>query len=684
MSAKQLILSLSKRHFHWMVLSVVLGFSGALFNGIGTALVIPLVLRLLGQDIATKGNFPPLLKSAFSVFDSFSEQHRALLMIACVVLLLALKNLANYLNAVVSGIVGRKFNVDLRKQMYSLLLEVDYTYYARTKLGDLLSYIGNEANRTAAAVRTLISIASAVITILVFLAILISLSWKLTILSTFLLGVVALVNQSAIKKSKVFGQELSESARALTNYGLEVLSGIRLVKSTATESQEYDELEKLIHARERAQFKSQLVSASIGPVNELSSVFSLVILVLVGRVFISGQLQTLAPIILTYLLVLFRLLPVVGQLNSARGRLANNLAGAEIIAELLRRDNKPFMHSGSRPFTGLQSGIRFSNLSFKYPGYDRLVLQNVNLELPKGTTLALVGPSGAGKSTLADLLPRFYDPIEGSIIIDGIDLREIDIKSFRKRVGIVSQETFLFNKSVRDNIAYGHSWASDRDVELAAKRANAYEFIQNLPYGFDTLIGDRGVMLSGGQRQRLAIARALMQDPEILILDEATSALDTISENLVQQALTELSQDRTTLVIAHRLSTVQDADQIAVLEQGQVVEVGTHKELLAKGRHYAELYEMQFSDEFSPKDEDADNAVPQLKSLNQFSFEVRSRLSGMLGVLELLSEGMIEDSAEHEELTNNAYESALRMLQVIEEFEKTVDPESSQQSTYSL
>ncbi|MER3478097.1 MAG: ABC transporter ATP-binding protein, partial [Leptolyngbya sp. ERB_1_2] len=221
----------------------------------------------------------------------------------------------------------------------------------------------------------------------------------------------------------------------------------------------------------------------------------------------------------------------------------------------------------------------------------------VDLWLPKGTTLALVGSSGAGKSTLADLLPRFYDPTAGRILIDDRDLKDFELRSLRRSMGIVSQDTFLFNDSVRNNLAYARRTASDDEILEATKRANAYEFIIKLPQGFDTLIGDRGVMLSGGQRQRLAIARALLRDPEILILDEATSALDTVSERLVQSAIDELSRDRTTLVIAHRLSTVQKADQIAVLDQGCVVEVGTHIELLKQGGLYAQLYAMQFSEE---------------------------------------------------------------------------------------
>jgi ABC-type multidrug transport system ATPase subunit len=290
----------------------------------------------------------------------------------------------------------------------------------------------------------------------------------------------------------------------------------------------------------------------------------------------------------------------------------------------------------------------------------------VDLYLPCGTTLALLGGSGAGKSTLADLLPRFYDPTSGCINFDGIDLREFDLVSVRKNMGIVSQDTFLFNDSVRNNIAYPKPEATEEEIIKAAKLANAYEFISKLPQQFDTVIGDRGVMLSGGQKQRLAIARALLQNPEILILDEATSALDTVSERLVQSALDELSRDRTTLVIAHRLSTVRKADQIAVLDQGRVVEVGTHEELLQKGGYYSHLYSMQFAN-------NADTAGNRNQSLLRISYEIRTQLNSLIGLLQLLIDNLVDDVQERQELLEQSYKSAWRILNTVDVFDDVIN-----------
>ncbi|MEM9153240.1 MAG: ATP-binding cassette domain-containing protein, partial [Cyanobacteria bacterium P01_F01_bin.3] len=286
-------------------------------------------------------------------------------------------------------------------------------------------------------------------------------------------------------------------------------------------------------------------------------------------------------------------------------------------------------------------------------------------------TLALVGASGAGKSTLADLLPRFYDPTAGTIELDGVDLKAIDLQGYRSNLGIVSQETFLFNASVRYNLLYGRPEATEADLIQAAKQANAYEFIQHLPQGFDTMIGDRGVLLSGGQRQRLAIARALLQDPDILILDEATSALDTVSERLVQNAIDDLSRDRTTLVIAHRLSTIYDADQIAVLDQGQVVEVGTHSELLEKRGAYARLHTMQLAKTVKENGTVslASTILPTYrKAIGQSSYELRSQLNSMLGLLALMQEDL-DEPYEQAELLAHAQGIAVELLKVVENLE---------------
>ena len=597
MSPNKLLLKFALRHPIWVALTIVLGFSGALFNGVSTVLVVPVILGFLGQEVSLKGA-PPVLQPIFSVLSRGSDSN--LWLMGVILVAIVLKNITTYVSTLASSHLSRSLVNEIRQAALKLLLEVDLEFYAKTKVGDLINRLGGEVGLAANAIRSAIQLVTTAITILVFVALLLAISWQLTIVSTALLAFVSVANHYFVVRAKKFGQQLSDSSRDYSIRLLEILNGMRLVKTTGNELQEYQRIENLIDDREQAEFKSQANTALIAPVNELAGILTVLAIVILGRIFFATQLASLSTVLLTYLLVLFRLLPFVSLLNSIRGGFAGAAPSVAVVHDFLRRDNKPFMKLGTQPYQRLQSGIRFEGLSFAYPGHEGLVLDQIDLWLPKGTTLALVGSSGAGKSTIADLLPRFYDPTRGRILIDDRDLRDLDARSLRQSMGIVSQDTFLFNDSVRNNIAYACENVTDEQVIAAAKRAHADEFIVNLPQGFDTEIGDRGVILSGGQRQRLAIARALLRDPDILILDEATSALDTVSERLVQQALDELSRDRTTLVIAHRLSTIQKADQIAVLDQGRVVEVGTHESLLQQQGLYAHLYAMQFSDREPP------------------------------------------------------------------------------------
>ncbi len=654
------LLEYAKRYPLRILVTIILGFSGAIFNGVSTTLIVPVVLTFLEQDIQLTTE-APLIKAIVSPFDAVPEQYRLGVMAGAIVLAIVLKNLMTYVGNLTSNSLSRSLVCDLKEDGVRLLLDVDIDYHSKSQLGDIMSRLSNEVARTSSAISTLIQFFTVSSTLLIYGIILISISWELTLASTILIGLVTISNQFFIRYSKRLGELLSEASRAYSIAMIEILSGIRFVKSAASEEQEYTRIKKLIRDREKIAFRNQVNESAIAPLNEVTSIIAILAIVAIGRVFFADRIEALSTIILTYLFILFRSLPLLTNLNGVRSRFANSYAGVELVKDFLNRKNKPIMSNGTIAYNGIKEGIHLQNISFAYPDHDTLVLKNIDIFIPRGTTLALVGGLGAGKSTLADRIPRFYDPTQGNITIDGVDQRQFDLRSLRTAMGIVSQDTFLFNASVYNNIAYVKPDATEEQVIKAVEQANAYEFIIQLSEGFETKIGDRGVLLSGGQRQRISIARALLRNPEILILDEATSALDTVSERLVQEAIEDLSHDRTTIVIAHRLSTVQKADQIAVLEKGQVVELGSHNELLSKGGQYARLYSMQFADE-----------AERDRAIIRSSYEVRSRLNPLIGFLQLLADDLLDDPDERSELINESYRSASHILESLEFIEDSV------------
>ena len=665
MSGKEFILKfILRKPFNFQIIgNIILGFASGLFNGVNTTLIVPILLQISGQEIELTGS-PRIIQFLLSPFEGVPERYRLIVMLLAVILTILLKNLTAYLRSLLTVVFNRSLTNTIKSEMFQTLMDSDLDFFTKAKVGDLTKRLGSDTAQCTQTINAYVSLITQLIILSLFVSLLISISWRLTLISSLLIALIGVINQLFIRRSKRFGFFFNQEQRNYSIKVIETLSGIRLIKSVSSENREYTKLKELMLSLENIALKAKMNSALISPVNEVTSMITVISILLLGRYLFADQITNVSAILLTYLLVLFRMLPMVSQINSSRNAIAKGSASFNMAVDLWRRDNKPIMKPGSIPFQKVKSQIHFYEISFSYPGNDNLVLKNVDISLPRGKTLALVGGSGAGKSTFADLLPRFYDPTSGCITIDGIDLREFDITSLRKKTGIVSQTTHLFNDTVKNNIIYASPDATEDEIIEAVRQANAYDFIMDLPKQWDTQIGDRGVMLSGGQRQRLAIARALLQDPEILILDEATSALDTVSERLVQKAIDQLSRDRTVLVIAHRLSTIQNADQIAVLDQGKLVEIGTHSELLEKeSGYYRHLYYVQFGSQ-----SEADEHINQ-ETLAKTSYEARGFLNKIMGSLTLLANEIVDTPEERIELTQEAFQSSISLLRTLEKFE---------------
>jgi subfamily B ATP-binding cassette protein MsbA len=593
------------RPYKWLLaLSFALMAAYAVVNAFSIATLIPFLQVLLGADeggaapppdspIARIGYFLKYeLFAWLSTGSSLDTLRNVCLLIMGIYLL---RSVLGYFQNRIPDFMVEHILLDVRRELFAHTQKLSFRWYQKTRAGHLLSILANDVGMLAVVLRTgFFNVGRQVLEAGTFLIVLFALSWKLTLVALAILPpVMWIVVQIAGKLRRVNRQRL-RSLSDVTSTLQENIGGMRIVRAFAAEAYERERFNRDNEEFLRQAVRSQKYGLMGSPVNEFLMSCAVVLVLYIGgrMILLEGELSPANFIIFLFAAVRFsepvKILSKLGQ------EIQPSLVAAERIFEIL--DTAPEVVEVPRPvpITGFHDRIEYEDVSFAYEDLDGPVLHDVSFSVAKGEVVALVGPSGGGKSTIVDLLPRFYDPQEGRILFDGVDLRQLRLTDLRRQLGIVTQETILFHDTVGVNIAYGQVPDRDRLIS-AARTANALEFIEALPQGFETLLGERGVRLSGGQRQRIAIARALYKNPSILIFDEATSALDTESEVLVQQAISRLMEDRTAIVIAHRLSTVQRADRILVIDGGRIVEQGTHSELLASEGRYSQLYELQFA-----------------------------------------------------------------------------------------
>ena len=519
------------------------------------------------------------------------------LKVLCITLLSVFftKNIFLYIKNILLRIVELKLVKDIRDRLYKHIQTLSLGYFHKKQTGSITSIVMNDVEQLQVALAVVFQrLFVEPINILTFVTLLFIISWKLALIAIVIIPLAGItiisIGRSIRRKSRRTQAKIAEIMQILT----ETLSSIRIVKAFVNEEEEV----KKFTGESKNYFKLLLKRARLdlisAPVTESFGVIIGVVLLWYGGLEVLSNEGVSAEDFIRFIVILFSILGPIKQMSNVNLKIQVGAASAERIFELL--DTPPEIVEDLNPvdLKVFKNSIEFDKVHFEYNDGDTLVLDQVTFSIKKGEVVAMVGPSGSGKSTIADLIPRFYDVTTGSIEIDGHDLRKATLASIRGNMGIVTQEVILFNDTIKNNIAYAQPNVTDEAIIKAAEAANALDFIEKTPEGFNTLIGERGVNLSGGQKQRLAIARALLKNPPILILDEATSALDTESEKKVQNAIENLMKDRTALVIAHRLSTVQNADKIIVIDEGKVVEIGTHNELYENGGLYRRLYDIQF------------------------------------------------------------------------------------------
>jgi subfamily B ATP-binding cassette protein MsbA len=507
------------------------------------------------------------------------------------------KGVAEYFSTYLMARIGQAAVLKLRQDLYSHLLAQSAGFFERHRTNYLVSRLVSSAAAIEIAVTSTIrDMLRESFTLIAFLAASFYYSWRLTLGSLAIAPIIAVLTAKFGTALRNLARESFEGSKRLTDTAQEALANQGIVKAYRAEKRESARFTVVAKTIVRANLRSASIAGAAPPTIEMIGIIFVVLLLFFGQhEIMSGRMN--AAQFVTFLFFLFRSYDPMRKLSRLQNSMEQALAAAHHVWEVMDENATIEEKTNAIDLPPLQSAIELRDVSFGYANESRSVLREVSLKITAGTMVALVGESGGGKSTLTKLLPRFHDPSSGSVLWDGIDLREARISSLRRQIALVTQETVLFNDTVRHNIAYGKPEATNVEVEEAARIAFAHDFIQEMPKGYDTIVGERGIFLSGGQRQRLAIARAILVNAPVLILDEATSALDAESERLVQRALANLVRNRTTLVIAHRLSTIRRADAIVVMEAGRIIEIGSHAELLARGGQYRKLYELQFADE---------------------------------------------------------------------------------------
>lgn len=565
----------------------LLGILASLAEGIGIGLFIPF-LQDLEQGVDRKSDVW-LINALDELFASVPPENRLLVICLCIFLSITIKAILNFASKCLFHWLDAEIIHRQRSIIVDQLLRVDYRFIELSQTGAIVNTLGNETWRSSEAMAEFVNFVISASTLVVYGLLLLLISWQLTLLVFLVMILISMLIRWITERAESLGKEATRASQEVTIGELEVVEGMKVIRTNNREDYARQKFGAASRRAAEAIRHVAVIREWVTPVYEVLAAGFLVAVLYASL----GSGMPLAAL-LVFLFVLYRLQPLVKALDESRIRIASLGGAVDAVTDLVEDTKTVADGAGRQAFNGLNEEIRFDRVTFYYDSARLPALDDVSIRLPAGRTIALVGHSGAGKTTLVNLIAGLYENDSGELTADGIPLRQLQLASWRKYLAVVSQDPFLFNASIRENISYGRLDASFEEVVAAARDAEADSFIRELPNGYDTIIGERGVRLSGGQQQRVALARAIVREPGLLILDEATNALDNISEQAIQIALNRIRTGRTLIVIAHRLTTITHADLIVVLEKGRVVEQGAYQELIDRGGAFAKLYRAEF------------------------------------------------------------------------------------------
>ncbi|MFA5097224.1 MAG: ABC transporter ATP-binding protein [Candidatus Margulisiibacteriota bacterium] len=584
------IYKILRAHILLITLLVAVSIIAALLESVGISMVFPILQSMTNMSTAS---IPFPFNKLSDLFAGMSLSTRFQLVAVILFVSTLIKGIFTYLSGILTGKLQIVVTKHARMDCVRQLMSVSMGYFNNRRASDLQLIIDGYTSSTAGALVNLIGSAlPQLFTASIMLALLFMLSWQMTLYSIILVSIASVVLNIYSKRMRLVAQNLIDASYDFNKVLFDILHGMKIIRLFSRERFMVEKFENKVDSFNKATYGVVDISGRIGPLFEVTGIGVLALILFFGAFFVRSQGTAWVGILLAFLVFLTRIISPVKSLNQTRAAIISKLPALHELESFLNSDNKNYIVNGSKTFESLKDSLEFKNVEFGYVAGE-VVLDGLDFKVKKGWKVGIVGHSGSGKSTISELLMRFYDPQKGAILLDGLDLKEYDLYSWRRHIGVVSQDIFLFHETVRTNISFGKENATDSEIELAAKRAHAHDFILGLPDGYDTFIGDRGVLLSGGERQRIAIARAILAEPEVLIFDEATSSLDTRSEQIVQQALDEIGKGKTVITIAHRLSTIVDSDMIIVVGEGKIKGMGTHPDLMQNNPVYRKLVEMQ-------------------------------------------------------------------------------------------